>query len=459
MRMNRRIVAGIALFWLCASPSARASEGDESVLGTVVVDGSAGGQVLPPLPKLAVLPLLTLSPTDTTLQVVVKRDLDLSGQFEVIDAAATPGGPYMRDTPIEWSAWDKTKVETIVRVYADAKGQDTELTAEAFLAPPKAKKTKPVATGAGEEPPAPAAPPPKPAFTHKIMTSEKDLRANIHRLVDALLGGLTGRPGGFASRLIFTSRVGRWTQISLVDSDGFNLHPFGPNSHTIASPVFGPGNEIYYSISENFHRNRLAQGPRATPIPMRLPDFGALTGIAFSSDRKKFAASIVNDGDSAIYVSDPNLKTLKRISKEPLANFPSLGPTGQIAYAAGNHSQRIYVDGKAVSPPGFLASTPSFCDTPEGLYILLTVGIGMGSDVIAVESTGGRIRRLTQRTGANMYPACSPDGRLVAYFSRTKVGKGPGLYIAPILRPALAKKISDEVGEGLRWEPIDPPAP
>ncbi len=456
--MKRSIVALLAPFFVCASTNAAASEGDESILGTVVVDGSAGGQVLPPLPKLAVLPLLTQSPSDTTLQLVVKRDLELSGQFEVIDQAKTPNGPYMRDTPIEWSAWDKTKVETIVRVYADLKGKDIELTAEAFLAPPKAKK-KPVAADAPVEPLAPPAPPPKAAYTHKLVTSEKDLRANIHRLVDALLGGLTGRPGGFASRLIFTSRVGRWTQISIVDSDGFNLHPFGPNSHTVASPAFGPGNEVYYSISENFHRNRLAQGENATPIPMRLPNFGALTGIAFSGDRQKFAVSIVNDGDSAIYVSDPNLKTLDRISKEPLANYPSVGPTGQVAYAAGNHVQRIFINGKAVSPPGFFASSPSFCDTPEGLYVLLTVGIGMGSDVVAVESTGGRIRRLTQRTGANMYPACSPDGRLVAYFSRTKTGKGPGLYVAPILRPGLAKKISDEVGDSLRWDPIDAPKP
>ncbi len=450
--MKRAIVTSIAALIAWSTPNARASEGDESILGTVVVDGSAGGAVLPPLPKLAVVPLITMSPADTTLQLVVKRDLELSGQFDVIDQAKSPNGPFMRDTPIDWSSWDQTKVETIVRVYAERKGKDTVLTAEAFLAPPKPKK-KPT-SDAPEEPPKPT---PKPDYTNKITTNEKELRSNIHRLVDALLGGLTGRAGGFASRLIFTSRVGRWTQVSIVDSDGSNLHPFGPNGHTVASPAFGPDNEIYFTISENFHRNRLAQGETATLIPMRVPNFGALTGIAFSSDRKKFAVSVVNDGDSAIYVSDPNLKTLERISKEPLANYPSVGPNGQVAYAAGNNSQRIYINGKAVSPPGFLASSPSFCDTPEGLYVLLTVGIGMGSDVVAVESGGGRIKRLTQRTGANMYPACSPDGRLVAFFSRTKIGKGPGLYIAPILRPALAKKVSDEVGDSLRWEPIDPP--
>ena len=38
-------------------------------------------------------------------------------------------------------------------------------------------------------------------------------------------------------------------------------------------------------------------------------------------------------------------------------------------------------------------------------------------------------------------------GRLIA-------AKGPGLYIVPIARPWIPKKIRDEVGEALRWEKL-----
>ena len=131
--------------------------------------------------------------------------------------------------------------------------------------------------------------------------------------------------------------------------------------------------------------------------------------------------------------------------------------------------QRIYIDEKAISPPGFMASAPVFCDTPQGLLLVFTVGVGSGADIIATDSSGAGVRRLTQHEGANTYAACSPDGRLVAFFStgKRKLGaagsgghddSGAGLFIMPIQRPWLAKKISSEVGESLRWEPL-PPVP
>jgi TolB protein len=80
---------------------------------------------------------------------------------------------------------------------------------------------------------------------------------------------------------------------------------------------------------------------------------------------------------------------------------------------------------------------------------------------VAVSTSGGGLKRLTQNQGANTWAACSPDGRLVAFFSSAKGGKGPGLYIMPIARPWMQKKISNDVGEYLRWEPTGtwPPTP
>jgi TolB protein len=161
------------------------------------------------------------------------------------------------------------------------------------------------------------------------------------------------------------------------------------------------------------------------------------------------------------------LTNLKAIDTPPHSNHPVFGPIGKMAYVAGSPVQRIYVDGKAISPQGFMASAPVFCDTPQGLLVLYTVGVGAGADIVASDTTGGGIRRLTQHEGANTYVACSPDGRLVAFFStgKRKHGDGgaspaqeagAGLFVMPIARPWLAKKISTEVGESLRWEPVAP---
>jgi TolB protein len=411
---------------------------DDSVLGTVEVNGSASG--LPPLPKLGVLPLVTSSNMDSVVQLVVRHDFELSGQFDVLSESDTPAGSYLRDSPVDLRAWKEKKAEVVLRVLATSAGPKSELLGEAYLIPHRLD-----AKAEAEAP--------KPVFSTKIQTTERDSRAAMHRLVDQLLGALTGRPGGFASQMTYAARVGKWQQVKVIDSDGFNLHPVGPSNQTIISPVFGPGHELFYAISRDFTAFRLAYGADATPVPMNVP--GSIMGLAFSSDRQKLALTVMSGGESTIYTGTKF--DLKPTPTAPFANHPVFGPLGKMAYIAGSPVQRVYVDGRAISPPGFTASAPVFCDTPQGLLVVYGVGVAAGADIISMDSSGGAIRRLTQHQGANTFPACSPDGRLIAFFSNAKTGKGPGLYVMPIQRPWLAKKISNEVGDSLHWDPLPPP--
>jgi TolB protein len=173
-------------------------------------------------------------------------------------------------------------------------------------------------------------------------------------------------------------------------------------------------------------------------------------GLAFSGDHLRAALTVMDGGASQLWVGERGV--LGPIATPPFANHPVFGPTGKIAYVAGTPLQRVYIEGKAISPPGFMASAPVFCDTPQGLLVVYTVGVGAGADIIATDTGGGGLRRLTQHEGANTYAACSPDGRLISFFSTGKRGQGAGLFLMPIQRPWLAKKISNEIGESLRWE-------
>jgi TolB protein len=145
------------------------------------------------------------------------------------------------------------------------------------------------------------------------------------------------------------------------------------------------------------------------------------------------------------------------VSTVPLANHPVFGPGGKMAYVGGGPAgQRVYVDGKPISPAGFNASAPAFCDTPNGLQVVFTVGVGNGADLVSTDVRGGNITRITQNQGANSYPACSPDGRLLAFFSTRKSDKGAGLYVVPLAGVWRARRISSEIGESLRWEALPP---
>jgi hypothetical protein len=68
-----------------------------------------------------------------------------------------------------------------------------------------------------------------------------------------------------------------------------------------------------------------------------------------------------------------------------------------------------------------------------------------------------------------MAPACSPDGRTVAYHSPTKGGKGPGIYLVSD-RGGTPHKVWSGAATALRWaagetlpprtiEQVPPPAP
>ncbi len=447
--MSRRflLLALCIVLTLTTSASADVPSGepppDDGILGTVVADGSAGG--LLPLPKMAIVPLLTTGQADSLVNLVVRHDMELSGQFEVLDENASPPGPFTHTTPLDLAGFRDKGAEYVVRVFSQPAANDstkTELVGEAYVTP----KTHPPAGG----PPAPDA---KPAFRAVVPTPTTEIRAASHRLVDQLLGALTGRPGGFASEMVYAERVGRWRRIFAIDADGFDLRGVGPTNATAISPAFGPGGNVFYALSTDYSPFHVVFGPDATRVPMTIP--GSVMGLAFSADRAQMALTVMDGGQSRIWIGDKG--NLNPAPSPPFANHPVFGPLGKMAVVGGSPVQRIYIDGKPISPAGFMASAPVFCDTPAGLLVVYTVGVGTGADIIATDTSGGSLRRLTQHEGANTYAACSPDGRLVSFFSTGKKGQGAGLFVMPIQRPWLAKKISSEVGEALRWEPL--PAP
>jgi TolB protein len=436
-----------------ADTPAGADQPDDSVLGTVEVNGSAGG--LMPLPKMAIVPLLVTGQADSIVNLVVRRDMDLSGQFDVLDENAAPAGPFTHTSPLDLAGFREKGAEYVVRVFSRAAADDsskTELVGEAYLTPTDAQLAAQKAQASPDAPP----PADTPAFRTMIPTATTEIRAASHRLVDRILGALTGRPGGFASEMAYAEKVGRWRRVFAIDADGFDLRSIGPPSATALSPAFGPGNNVFYALSTDYSPFHVVFGPDAVPVPMVIP--GSVMGLAFSADRNTMALTVMDAGQSRLWIGERG--NLNPAPSPPFANHPVFGPVGRIAMVGGSPVQRVYVNGKAISPSGFMASAPVFCDTPQGLLVIYTVGVGAEADIIVTDTSGGGLHRLTQHEGANTYAACSPDGRLVSFFSTGKkvqggnAGTGAGLFVMPIQRPWLAKKISDEVGESLRWEPL-----
>ncbi|MEM9696597.1 MAG: tolB protein, partial [Myxococcota bacterium] len=391
--------------------------------------GDDGDQAPPPLPKIGIVPSLSSDRFDVTLHSVVPRDIDLSGEFELLPEDRAPDGVYLNDAAVDIEAWKATGVEAVVKVTGKTRpdGQ-AELRGQAYL------------VEVGDK-----------AVYDKTITVAGDVdtvRFASHRISDALIGALTGTPSAFTSQLSFVLKVGKQRQVYVMDSDGHEPHLVSDRDLVALSPAFGAGHELFYAASRNKGPYRVYQlGERD---PLTISPRGSVYGLAFNRDKTEVAVAIARGLGINIF-RGPDLFHLKPASGADLALEPTWSPTGKLAYAAaGKWSQQIFVDDKAVSPGGLSAASPTFCRHPDGIRLLYMAGWNDNFDLLSTGETGGGTQRITAGRGRNTYPSCSPDGRLVAFFSTRSTGEGPGLYIMRIdgRRP---KRISSLMGEDLTW--------
>lgn len=419
--------------WAEDPAGAKETARDESVLGEFVVTGVVQEHI----PKIAILPSHSPAIEDVVVRSVVRRDLEITGFFDVIPDQKAPPGVYGFGDPVNVGAWQSLGAEAIVKVAAR-----------------EHSKNKIEVLGLAYFPSAGAAP----VYETKLVVGKDEARRTAHKITDDLIGALTGRPGGFSSRFTFSGEWGRNRRVFTVDADGNGLTYHTDPKETAIAPAFGPRGDVYYLRSKNFSPYRpfyLDVDAGKAPSKLELPFRTSIYAIAFDESRQQMAVAVAENAGSSIYVGSADGKNFKRVSKTTIATHPVFSPSGKLAWVGGEPevgSHRIYVDGKAVSPSGFSASAPTFCDTEDGIFLVYAVAVGGGrTDLIMSGERGQGVQRLTQGQGTNKYPACSPDGRLLAFFSDRKEGKG--LYILSLKRFS-TQKVIGTMGESLRWDPL-----
>lgn len=402
---------------------------NEAVLGVVPVvdDGKDGVKPI----KLAILPSLAPDLEDVIVRSVVRRDLELTGLFDVIDDSKAPSGLYGFDDPVDIDAWRNLGAEVIVKVAAklDNKERAKIFGLCYFL-------------NVGKDP----------VYKKSILVPKADVRVTAHRITDALLGAITGRNGGFASHLAFAARGARNHVVFTVDADGHNLTARTDPDQTSIAPEWGPAGHLFHGSSVNY--SPLFVVNHTTGARLGLPFKTSVYSMAFNRDKTRLAVAVAEGGQSTIYVGNADGSAMAKVSNTPLATHPSFSPSGKLAWVGGgeNGTQRVYLEGKPVSPAGFPAAAPTFCDTEDGVFLVYAVGTGGDHhDLVMSNERGGGMVRLTQNQGSNTYPACSPDGRLLAYFSVRN--KDSGLFVKS-LKSWKEHKLSSRIGESLRWDAL-----
>jgi TolB protein len=430
MKTRLKLLLAITTLTLAATASAEvppATPPDESVLGEMIITSST----VEKLPRIAVLPSLSPDYEDVIVRGVVRRDFELTGLFDVIPDDKAPPGMYGFEDAVDVDAWRKLGAEAIVKVAARKVGSDQiQVFGLAYL----------MSNGK------------KPVFEKNLTVKKTEARVTAHRITDALLGALTGRPGGFASELAFSGRWGKNRRIFRMDADGNGLLPFTDVKDTAIAPAFGPGNKIFYLVSHEYSPFSLATYSNQKNEAVGVPFKTSMYGVSLSRDGKQLALAVADAGKSVIFVGGADGSNMKAVSTTELATRPVFSPSGKLSWIGGEAkqgTQRVWLDGKPVSPAGFTAGGQTFCDTEDGVRLVYAVAVGGGKqDLVMGDEKGRVIGRLTQGQGSNTHPACSPDGRLLAFFSTR--GGAPGIYVMS-LKSFRTQSISSQLGEGLSW--------
>ena len=401
-----------------AAPAASAlpAAANNGAVTSVVVSGGARA-----LFKIAIAPPPGDAAVAGSVVETASRDLTLSSMFQVLDAKSFTANLEREGLAIDPASWRTVGAEGVVKGNSSMRGTNVHLELRLYVvsrgSDAVVKKEYDVAPGA--------------------------VRGAVHQFDNEVVKYFTGTPASFGTRLVFSATTGRGQKgVFGVDSDGQGLGRMQAVSNVALAPAVGPGGAVYYAGGLPDGSYQLFKYPGNTQV---MKQTGLVFGVAFGGS--KMAVVVSQNGQSDIWTGSPDGASLTKTTQGGLNTHPAFGPAGQLAYVsnAGGNPQ-IYVDGKRVSFRGAYNMAPVWCNDPEGAKILFMGRDGGTWDIFSIDPSGGNMKRLTQDQGSNTYPACSPDGRSVAFFST----RG-GLYISNT-QGQNQQKIASVTGESLRWE-------
>jgi TolB protein len=392
------LVLGAAASALVPLPAVAQTGGGGAALPTVnAPTGGAVTQIIVPggnrtLFKIALPPVVGDSAVSGSVVETAGRDFTLSSLFQVLDPASFTANLGAEGTSIDPASWRNVGAEGVVKGSSTPRGAGVHLELRLYV----------VSRGADA-----------------VLKKEYDVpaggvRTAVHQFDNEVVKWFTGTAGSFGSRMVFSATTGRGQKgIFTVDSDGQGLGRLPAVSNVALAPAIGPGG-VYYSagLPDGAYSLFKVGNPNAV-----LQRAGLIFGVAFGGS--KMALVVSQGGASDIFVGNADGSALQKTTSGGLNTHPAFGPGGELAYVSNmGGNPQIYVDGKRVSWRGTYNMAPAWCNDPEGTKILFMGRDGAVWDIFSVDPGGAAasMKRLTQDQGSNTYPACSPDGRSVAFF-------------------------------------------
>jgi len=350
---------------------------------------------------------------------VVRRDLELSGWFEVIDnrAYVEPVNTGIMPGQFKFEDWDVPGAVALAKMRIDVRGGE-QLRAEAWVYDVPGRRR----LGATA-----------------LTVAASSWRSLAHRVANEIIFQVTGQKGPFNTRFTYARKTKTGKEIGLVDFDGhdersitnngsINLKPiWHPNGHALSFTSYREGNPDLY-VAE------LSKG-----VIQRVSNrMGINIGGSWSPDGATMALTLAPDGNPDVYLIEPlSGRNIRRLTRSGGIDVgPDWSPDGrQIAFVSersgGAQIYTMNADGsniRRVTFQGSFNTDPVW--SPDGTKIAFVGRNGGRFDIFVVNVDGTGMRRLTQDMGDNEDPSWSPDGNYIG-FSSTRTGT-PHIWMSTI---------------------------
>jgi len=380
------------------------------------------------------------TPYDAKVPEMIRRDLNLSGFFSVLEPSSYVESPGRCNLPnaVQFSDWSVIGADVLIKANVTSDGGTVR--AELYLFDVQQQKA---------------------VLGKRYEADARDYARVAHRFANEVIRYFTGTPGIFGSSIVYVSRVGRFKELFQMDLDGSNMRQLTRERGLAVSPSFAPGGD---SVVYTSYRTRT---PELFQLPLNGGGLRQITkreGLEIGAKYLKDGSSIISsasfDGSSNIVLFSPQGELLRKITTGGFIDVsPSPAPDGSRFAFVSNRAggPQIYVLPIGGGEPQRISFTGSnYCTSPhwspKGDKIAFTCLSG-GNQLFIANPDGSSPLQLTFG-GNNEDPSFSVDGRYVL-FSSTLGGKGRQIMLLP-LQTGQPRQITTGPGEDSQpiWGPL-----
>src|SRR5277367_5970308 len=346
----------------------------------------------------------------------LRRDLELSGYFRIIDPHAYIEDPQTSGFELgqfNFADWRSINADFVVKGSTNVGGDGVKLTAYLYdVAQQRRMMGKNYSGDAGDVP------------------------RMARRFADAILEAATGQKGPFDSKLAFVStQGGRFKEIYTQSIEGQDLFKLTGNPTINLFPSFDRStNHLLYLSYKSFEPALyLVDLKGQTEMKITSPH-GRVIGGTLSPDGEQIVAAIERGGITNLYLLTRDGAEIRQLTDTSGINVsPAISPDGaRLAFTSDRSgTPQIYVmdlsggSPKRVTYSGDYNTTPTF--SPKGDKLAYQSRSSGRFDIFTIPVSGGDPTQVTDGNGSNEYPSWSPDGRYLA-FSSTR-GYSSRIYI------------------------------